>query len=99
MPELKIKSIAQAFHYNIFELDEAEANRLIDKHLNKESYSCEEKSLFIIKHKDGTVTGLDNTTGDCYCEDFKIESDAFIWLLGLKEVEPLHAAEEIEGWW
>lgn len=98
MPAIKVKSIAKIVHDTIFELTEKDAAKLINKH-DKEPYCCEERSLFIVKNPDGTFTGIDNTTGDCYCEDFKIESDAFIWLLGLKEVEPLHIAEEIEGWW
>ena len=94
---MEIKTTAKAFHTNIFEISEREANRLINK---KDGYTCEEKQLFIVRDINHITTAIDNSTGECFVETFKNENDAYIWLLGLKEAEPLHEAEEkLEGWY
>ncbi len=94
---MEIKTTAKAFHTNIFEISEKEGHRLIDKRCN---YTCEEKQLFIVRNTCHITTAIDNSTGECFVEVFTSENDAYIWLLGLKEVEPLHEAEEkLESWY
>ena len=94
---MEIKTVAKAFHTNIFEISNKEAKRLIDK---KENYTCTEKQLFIVRNVARISTAIDNTTGECFVEVFRNENDAYIWLLGLKEAEPLHAAEnKFDGWY
>lgn len=94
---MKIKSIAKLLHDNIYEITEAEANRLIDK---KSNYDCEERQLFIVCYDDSRFMAIDNSSGECYVESFRNKDDACIWLLGLKEAEPLHAAEEkLQEWY
>ena len=97
---MKIKSTAKAFHNNIFEISEQEAKRLIEKQKN---YECEEKQLFIVSLPDPIsrkYLAIDNSTEECYVETFDIKEDAYIWLLGLKEAEPLQKAEEeLKEWY
>ena len=57
-----------------------------------------DRKLFLLE-KDDVYIAIDNLTGDFYVEEFKIMNDAIIWLSGLKEVEPLQKAEEMEFWY
>lgn len=94
---MKIKSTAKAFYEVILEISVDSANQLIQK---KEKYTCEEKQLFIIRRENKQCTAIDNSTGECFVESFSNENDAYIWLLGLKEAEPLKAAEEkLKEWY
>lgn len=94
---MKIKSVLKAFHEVILEISENAANQLIQK---KEKYACEEKHLFIVKLDNNQCIAIDNTTGECFVETFRNKNDAYIWLLGLKEAEPLKAAEEkLKEWY
>ncbi len=93
---MQIKSVAKAIHCNIFEISNAEAKKLIDKKVN---YSCEEKQLFVVRNICHITTAIDNSSGECHVETFSNENDAYIWLLGLKEAEPLQAAEDKLNEW
>ena len=93
---MEIKSVAKVIHSNIFEISNAEAKQLIDK---KGNYSCEEKQLFIVS-EGSNYLAIDNSSGECFVEEFKIKDDAYIWLFGLKEAEPLQTAEEkLKEWY
>lgn len=87
---MEIKGPAKMVYSTIFEISEAEADRLIDK---KEPYECDEKQLFIVRKKD-QIVAIDNTTDGCYVQTFSSESDAYIWLLNLKDALLLKNAEE-----
>lgn len=103
MSEIIAKKINKIFNCTIFELTEEEATRLIDKQVQGEKFCCEEKSLFIVRNLDGSapgsITAIDNSTGDCFCEEFNTEQDAYIWLLGLATEDALHGAEAKEWWY
>lgn len=83
---------------SIFEITADELEGLIEKRDLGINYTCEEKQLFI-HELDGGFTAIDNRTGELFMEDFKIEDDAYIWLLDLKCSEVLQKAEEQDYWW
>ena len=98
---MEIKSIAKIVNNTIYTINEQEAERIINKFDTKD-YTCEEKGLFISDKVDpGSKkwVAIDNTSGDCFVEEFEIYDDAIIWLLGLKEAEPLQAAEKTSFWY
>ena len=49
--------------------------------------------------KETTYIAIDNTSGEMFMEDFKIEDDAYCWLLDLKCSEVLQKVEEQDWWW
>lgn len=90
--------LAKFIHRYIYSITPEELSVLASKHDKKEKFECEEKQLFICENKDRYIA-IDNTTGDLFVEDFRIEDDAIIWLLDLKCSEVLLEAEKEAYWW
>lgn len=86
--------IAKILDCKIFEISKEEANLLLEKKI----YQEQDKQRFILKEKDCFVA-IDSTSGDCFVEDFKTLSGAYIWLSGLAEIEPLIAVEQLKEWY
>ena len=99
--------LCKFIHKYIYSITREEFLALEEKKDNNISFECEEKQLFIMKKRTTTSTGgfitryvaIDNTTGDLFVEDFKLEDDAVIWLLELKCSEVLQEAEKGSYWW
>lgn len=96
----KIYEPLKAISGIVYKIKRSELSDLQNKFDLKEEFECEEKQLFIC-HDDinDRYIAVDNSTGDLFIEDFKNVSDAMIWLLDLKESEPLKAAEEEKYWY
>lgn len=88
------------FNAPIYSITAEEATVLIEKLEKNIEFKCEERQLYVVIHELDKITAIDNTTGCCFCEEFKILTDAYIWLLELKEAEPLHEVEKnCKAWW
>lgn len=53
-----------------------------DHILRGEAIPEAEKVKLLVENRNGTYTTVDNTTGQCYIEDFKKEHDAIGWVMG-----------------
>ena len=87
-------------HETIVKISKEELQALIAKRENQQPFTTCECLLFL--YYDPTCKkylAVDNQLGNLFIEEFKIKEDAFIWLLGLKEAEPLQKAEEQSFWW
>lgn len=84
----------------IYKIKRSELSRLQNKFDLKEEFECEEQQLFIC-HDDinDRYIAVDNSTGNLFIEDFKNVNDAMIWLLDLKDSEPLQAVEKESYWY
>ena len=80
--------------------------------INKEEYESllarkdnryeDDRKLFLLincKANEKIYTAIDNIAGEFYVEDFTSLNDALVWLMDLKESEPLKKAEEQEWWY
>lgn len=65
----------------IQEINENEAYRIC---VEWEAGSKENNGLYITENSDGTYSGIDNTTLNCWAEDFKTKAEALKWLKGEK---------------
>ena len=61
-----------------------EANDLIDR-WDKHQLRPEDYDKFYCREKDGTVTAIDNSDGNCWTEDFSNMFAAMKWLHEFKE--------------
>lgn len=69
----------------IQKITEKQAGRLIDRHGNN-SMKKEDQGLFLIDNVNGSFSAIDNSTWNCWTEDFKTRFEAVRWLCG-KEKE------------
>lgn len=89
--------IVRIVNEKIWEISENEYQELLKKYENK-SFTCEDLKLYILKKDDGFIA-IDNLSSDFWTEKFRTKSAAYIWLCGLNEYEPIHVAENTEGWY
>lgn len=96
----KIYEPLKAISGIVYKIKRSELSDLQNKFDLNEEFECEEKQLFICYDEINNIyIAVDNSTGDLFIEDFKNVSDAIIWLLDLKESEPLKAAENENYWY
>lgn len=67
-------------------LTEEQASELLDRHDNK-TLTAEDQCLFLIYNANGSFTAIDNSTGNCWTEDFKTSFAAVQWLCGKEKTE------------
>lgn len=89
--------IVRIVNEKIWKISENEYQDLLKKHENK-SFTCEDCRLYILTKDDGFIA-IDNLSSEFFVEEFKTLTAAYIWLCGLSEYEPLHEAENTEGWY
>jgi hypothetical protein len=63
---------------NIKYITQDDANIILNLWEEEKAFLCE--GLFIVRSGD-TFTAIDNSTGECWTEDFKSNEDAVAWLL------------------
>ncbi|MGB4588997.1 MAG: hypothetical protein WBI17_07155 [Clostridiaceae bacterium] len=71
---------------NIKTITEEQASELLDRYCNN-TLTNEDKGRFLIAYENGTFTAIDNTSGDCWTEDFKTRYKAVEWLCGKEKNE------------
>lgn len=92
--EMELKKI---INVRVFSITAEELEELKRKQSDG-SFTCADRQCFILKTEDKYIA-VDNSAGDLFIEEFKYEDDAYIWLSGFKESEPLQAAEQENFWY
>ena len=89
--------LKKIINLRVFNIDAEELETLKHKQADG-SFTCADRQCFIHKAEDKYIA-VENSSGDLFIEEFKIENDAYIWLAGFKESEPLQAAEQEDYWY
>lgn len=92
--EMDLKKI---INLRVFSIDAEELEALKSKQADG-SFTCADRQCFIHKAEDKYIA-VENSSGELFIEEFKFENDAYIWLAGFKESEPLQAAEQEDYWY
>lgn len=93
-----MKAIKGIFE-TVFELTKAEFNALINRWKNEECSNCDRQLYIYLVPTTEKYLAIDNLSGEMFMEEFVILNDAYCWLYGLKEAEPLKEAEKHNFWW
>ena len=67
-------------------LTEEQVSGLIDRHDNN-TLTEEDQGLFLMDNVNGSFTAIDNSTGNCWTEEFKTSFEAVRWLCGKERTE------------
>lgn len=89
--------LKKIINIRVFSIDAEELEELKRKQADG-SFTCADRQCFIYKAEDKYIA-VENSSGDLFIEEFKYENDAYIWLAGFKESEPLQAVEQEEYWY